>query len=93
MLSRTISPRLHAARHHTITRDQKWPPPEIESISAYSLRLEAVEGQFRFGLDVFQPLKIEAFSYSTGYDSGEEFTTCNKERGDYRSRGRLRIVP
>jgi len=30
-------------------------------------------------LKVFQPLEIEAFSYSTGYDFGEEFTTCNKE--------------
>ena len=51
-------------------------PPEIESVSACSLRLEAVDGQFRFGLDVFYPLKIEA-SDSTGYDSGEEFTAPN----------------
>jgi hypothetical protein len=52
-------------------------PPEIESVSACSLRLEAVDGQFRFGLDVFHPLKIEASAIRQVYDSGEEFTVPN----------------
>jgi hypothetical protein len=37
-------------------------PPKIKSVFACSLKLEAIKGQFRFSLNVFYLLKIEALA-------------------------------